>query len=93
MIINTSDTNTYFAVPVEFTVKSTVLVRNAESQEEAFKNVAELVDFITLPRVATQVGNCRILTDEKSIEDAQNELAHGLLLDCTDGLDSDLTIL
>lgn len=94
MLVNTENNETYIAVPVEFTVKSTVLVKNANSQTDAAAVVNALKKCITLPQVMQQVGECRVLTDEKSITDAQNSITHGLMIDSDESVIwADVTIL
>lgn len=94
MLADTETKDRYIAVPIEFTVRSTALVKNAESIEDAIAIVNKLHSNFTLPRVISQNGECRILTDEESINNAQNEINHGLLIESDkDAVWADVTIL
>lgn len=94
MLADTETKDRYIAVPIEFTVKSTALVKNAESIEDAIAVVNKLRNMLTLPRIISQSGECRILTDEESTSSAQNEINHGLLIESDkDAVWADVTIL
>lgn len=94
MLTDTETKDRYVAVPIEFTVRSTALVKNVEDIEDAITIIEKLRNGLMLPRIITQKGECRIITDEESIKNAQNEINHGLLIESDENaIWADVTIL
>lgn len=87
--------NKKFIVPVEWTVRSTVVVEGADSLEEAIQLVENNKHDIPLAQKPYYVENsyCIIDDDEDLIEDMQDYYCHGILMSKNETGKFDYTVL